>query len=402
MFAWTKTKPQLDDKSFVTNKAMALAGAWSTSAPFPTWLQGQGLSEDAVRAMIADLGIKSHDALRACAEPVLVRTELFLVARERLPFAMYVEIRRFVESLWEPPYSEFGSADLVSAAGSSPLLAVLCSMMNGMIQELSSCAQKLNSLSNTGRNNARLSDTTEDSNPAIRGFQEFCHQNDASETEPVLMDNLKNEPRDWEQEITKAKLEVEAEEQGNSGTRLITFIDDTIESCKRYSRPETTDEQSSDLQGSTRGRPVEHGRQLFLRRQQEVLGMDELQVDVPRCYQSVGNKKHKCNHCPYSSNNVGHFQAHLRIHTGERPYKCSACGKAFTQSSVLQTHMRVHTGEKPYKCTACEKTFAHLHSLQTHTRIHTGEKPYMCSSCGKAFTHSTTLRNHMRTAACHP
>uniref|UniRef100_UPI00358FE87F uncharacterized protein isoform X2 n=1 Tax=Myxine glutinosa TaxID=7769 RepID=UPI00358FE87F len=353
MFAWTKTKPQLDDKSFVTNKAMALAGAWSTSAPFPTWLQGQGLSEDAVRAMIADLGIKSHDALRACAEPVLVRTELFLVARERLPFAMYVEIRRFVESLWEPPYSEFGSADLVSAAGSSPLLAVLCSMMNGMIQELSSCAQKLNSLSNTGRNNARLSDTTEDSNPAIRGFQEFCHQNDASETEPVLMDNLKNEPRDWEQEITK-------------------------------------------------GRPVEHGRQLFLRRQQEVLGMDELQVDVPRCYQSVGNKKHKCNHCPYSSNNVGHFQAHLRIHTGERPYKCSACGKAFTQSSVLQTHMRVHTGEKPYKCTACEKTFAHLHSLQTHTRIHTGEKPYMCSSCGKAFTHSTTLRNHMRTAACHP
>ncbi|GFY20145.1 hypothetical protein TNCV_2148381 [Trichonephila clavipes] len=46
-----------------------------------------------------------------------------------------------------------------------------------------------------------------------------------------------------------------------------------------------------------------------------------------------------CNHCSYATQHKGHFNIHMRVHTGERPFKCYMCGKAFTQKIGLRRHL---------------------------------------------------------------
>uniref|UniRef100_UPI00358E4FD4 uncharacterized protein isoform X3 n=1 Tax=Myxine glutinosa TaxID=7769 RepID=UPI00358E4FD4 len=104
---------------------------------FSAWLQVQGLRTETAHAVVKKLGIESQEAFRACIDPAPVKAELFVMAKQRLPFVMYAELRSFVESHCEPRHAR--------PAG-SPLVSVLCSMLNLVSRELSSCAQKLNFL----------------------------------------------------------------------------------------------------------------------------------------------------------------------------------------------------------------------------------------------------------------
>ncbi|XP_034051341.1 oocyte zinc finger protein XlCOF6.1-like [Thalassophryne amazonica] len=129
-----------------------------------------------------------------------------------------------------------------------------------------------------------------------------------------------------------------------------------------------------------------------------------------------------CSECGKRFGHKGHFQLHMRCHTGEKPFSCSVCGtrfprrenlvrhmrfhsgekpfgclfckKVFTRSDHAVTHMRTHTGEKPFSCTVCRKNFTHKRSLTQHTRIHTGEKPFSCSTCDKRFTWYSGIKKH--------
>ncbi|CAL1263194.1 unnamed protein product [Larinioides sclopetarius] len=53
-------------------------------------------------------------------------------------------------------------------------------------------------------------------------------------------------------------------------------------------------------------------------------------------------KRHQCAICQYSTNNVGHLQAHMLTHSGIRPFVCPHCGKGFTQKGNLQRHIISH------------------------------------------------------------
>ena len=90
--------------------------------------------------MVTELDMQSKGLFIACAESPSMRMELFSLAKQRLPFSMYAELKFFVESLWK----------LQTADGGRPVLVdVLYSMLNAISLELASCAKKLISLDAT-------------------------------------------------------------------------------------------------------------------------------------------------------------------------------------------------------------------------------------------------------------
>ncbi|KAM7300167.1 histone-lysine N-methyltransferase PRDM9-like isoform X2, partial [Ixodes scapularis] len=117
--------------------------------------------------------------------------------------------------------------------------------------------------------------------------------------------------------------------------------------------------------------------------------------------------RHRCGHCPYSSDDKCNVVRHERTHTGERPFECGTCGKAFTRQGHLTTHQNVHTGERPHECAECGQKFALLADLRTHERTHSGERPHVCPECGSGFVTRGHLARHRRTHsgekpyACH-
>lgn len=80
--------------------------------------------------------------------------------------------------------------------------------------------------------------------------------------------------------------------------------------------------------------------------------------------------------CPFGCNKEfkkkTHFQAHIRIHTGERPFVCKhpGCQASYTRSDELARHKRIHSGIKPHKCDLCQYSFARSDHLTTHRKTH--------------------------------
>uniref|UniRef100_UPI0035901625 uncharacterized protein isoform X2 n=1 Tax=Myxine glutinosa TaxID=7769 RepID=UPI0035901625 len=102
---------------------------------FPAWLQARGLKRETAQVVVTELDIQSKGLFIACAESPTMRTELFSLAKQRLPFSMYAELTFFVESLWK-----------LQSVGRPMLVEVLYSMLNAISLELTSCAKKLISL----------------------------------------------------------------------------------------------------------------------------------------------------------------------------------------------------------------------------------------------------------------
>lgn len=51
---------------------------------------------------------------------------------------------------------------------------------------------------------------------------------------------------------------------------------------------------------------------------------------------------HSCKYCPYSTDNKGHLERHVRTHTGEKPYICRICKMSFSDPSACSRHIRWH------------------------------------------------------------
>ncbi|XP_051984225.1 oocyte zinc finger protein XlCOF6-like isoform X2 [Xyrauchen texanus] len=90
------------------------------------------------------------------------------------------------------------------------------------------------------------------------------------------------------------------------------------------------------------------------------------------------NNSFICPECGKSFAHKGHFNEHLKIHTGVKPYVCPHCEKAFTCKGHLKRHIRIHTGERPYTCSECGKSFRCPANLKDHQRSHSGVRAFKC------------------------
>nr|XP_042898984.1 histone-lysine N-methyltransferase PRDM9-like [Parasteatoda tepidariorum] len=108
------------------------------------------------------------------------------------------------------------------------------------------------------------------------------------------------------------------------------------------------------------------------------------------------DRRHRCPHCVYSTNNTSNLRHHLTTHTGVRRHGCPHCHKTFTEKGSLKTHLRIHSGERPFSCGVCGSDFIQKGHLERHERSHSGIRPYRCSTCGRDFTQLAHLQAHIR------
>uniref|UniRef100_UPI00358DDDEB uncharacterized protein isoform X3 n=1 Tax=Myxine glutinosa TaxID=7769 RepID=UPI00358DDDEB len=304
--------------------------------PCPAWLQAQGLTMETARAVVTELGIKSQGVFGACTKSLTMRAELFSLAKQKLPFAMYAEFRHFVESRWE-------SRDVPS--GGLVLVAVLHSMLSAVSRELATSAQKLLSLSSVLGSEGGCDGGLEDAGIRIVDVCSLHHQ----------------------------------------GKKL--FSDDlnpVEDGCFHGVLPPSSEEPLCSIQvkEELHGAPHEE--------------LDVL-VNPPTEGTSENASLFSCSTCAQLFLTEGALQLHMeRRHRRGCPYKCFVCGKTFIHACQIKSHMRTHTGERPYKCSLCGKGFSEKFGLKSHIRIHTGERPYKCTICGKGFAQSSNVKTHMK------
>uniref|UniRef100_UPI00358EBEC7 zinc finger protein 468-like n=1 Tax=Myxine glutinosa TaxID=7769 RepID=UPI00358EBEC7 len=406
---------------------------------FPTWLQAQGLRAEIARAVVTVLGIESHRTLRACAETASVRDELFSLAREKLPFAMYAELRSFIELRWEP--RTLCSAD-------SALVDVLYAMFNTMSRELTSCAQKLVSLQTIPPSREReIGGLLEDPHDGI-GIQvvdiySLCPPGGTENSEPgvvippVNVSSSRTSSTPPPSSVNDVALETQKRHH-SSTTKSLSDISTKTNEEKRHSVDtdyfETDEADQLDERSFQHDVPDSYESTLNLVHVkeepfdysfEEAGSAGHLPVERPlkhedwfsctKCSQSFHTevtlkrhmsrhrqgsrvKAHQCSQCPYASSIKSNLYRHMTVHTGEKPYQCYVCEKTFTQSSSLKMHMRIHTRDNLYKYRyfVREKAFNRMQAVQSHLRIRDGEKKLCnCTVCGKEFS-QYYIAKHMR------
>uniref|UniRef100_A0A8C4RB23 C2H2-type domain-containing protein n=1 Tax=Eptatretus burgeri TaxID=7764 RepID=A0A8C4RB23_EPTBU len=423
---------------------------------FPAWLQARGLKRETAEAVVTELDMQSKGLFIACAESPSMRMELFSLAKQRLPFSMYAELKFFVESLWK----------LQSADGGRPVLVdVLYSMLNAISLELASCAKKLMSLDSTDESQGERRIELGEEGIRIVDVCSLLQQRDEITSPPSASDDCGEETAaaflasdvDAEMEeivcLHSSPAECDVSTQTGEGIQQRDDYDDNDDVADdgdgddkflEATLPEIALDGDLHIENTSLDGPTLPGLDEDLEVPSECIDESNLQgeldpvpmdekhfvdhITIPSSSQeplsnvfvkqescftpekeptfettstvvepSEPASLYSCSRCAQLFLTEDALLLHMeRLHRRGRMYKCSVCGRTFAELRMLQKHMAVHKGALPHKCPICRKGFARVSNMQLHMKVHFGEKPNKCFVCGNVFHNVYALQIHMR------
>lgn len=123
-----------------------------------------------------------------------------------------------------------------------------------------------------------------------------------------------------------------------------------------------------------------------------------VKYQLKKIYNVVG-KKHKCEQCPYQTNDQHDLKKHQLRHANIKPFECTTCKKRFTQKGHLKLHVKnqhVAVTDKEYKCRFCAYQTNSKGDLKLHLYVHDTIKRFECEICGKRFRQKANLQVHLK------
>ena len=94
-----------------------------------------------------------------------------------------------------------------------------------------------------------------------------------------------------------------------------------------------------------------------------------------------------CQVCKQELKTTQKLRAHIisRHMKTKSPYKCQVCEETFGSAYTLKLHLRKHSDSvKKYTCRICSKVYHTIGHYNEHLKIHSGRQ-YICPWCSKVF-----------------
>uniref|UniRef100_UPI00358F2F17 uncharacterized protein isoform X3 n=1 Tax=Myxine glutinosa TaxID=7769 RepID=UPI00358F2F17 len=435
---------------------MACAMVLDPRQDFQAWLSTQGVSSRVAQVVERELGIGDYEALLACAESAQVRSELFLLARERLPFATYAVLRRAIESLASRRQDGGEASRGVDALGLQPFLSGLLDSMVVLLttvsQELSLSAQRLSSLEPV-----IYGETPVEAGGSTQGYAvselDAAERLDTSgsDSKELQVEVQNGSSQSWATGYVKAEafskgvrrippdvpgdaenkevrgeghLPVEGLDSEHKGATswMPVKMEQSLERCS-VDVPDMPEEALplDQVDGSRGCDPIDG---YWTATVEDIgvcseVGLGTLAVNRPEaaevtwCFTMPGQTRPSQRDANW--NNGSELHSAARNMQGSAPWG-SGTGGARCEGSVdgggmlagrPQPHARSRTrirhrqtvasGDKPFACWECGMRLATKYNLRVHLRRHTGERPFTCDHCGKRFSRSYCLARHRRT-----
>ena len=94
---------------------------------------------------------------------------------------------------------------------------------------------------------------------------------------------------------------------------------------------------------------------------------------------------------------ISNLRTHVqRLHSNELILQCNVCNEYFQYSYLFESHKQIHIGEKRIKCELCPYSSIKQIHLDSHMLTHTNQTIYCCGHCDHTFTQKQLLRRHYK------
>ena len=116
---------------------------------------------------------------------------------------------------------------------------------------------------------------------------------------------------------------------------------------------------------------------------------------IPIYNEKYQGKKHKCDRCRRSYDNINNYYSHIRSIHHKKRSECKHCGKSFASNQLRNEHVKVDHEGILFYCEHCGQSFKSTNNMKYHLAKHHGEgKKYHCDRCPEIFVSKQRLDNH--------
>ena len=121
-----------------------------------------------------------------------------------------------------------------------------------------------------------------------------------------------------------------------------------------------------------------------------------MQNRVDTVLAKTGPRDTVCQVCKQELKTTQSLRAHIisRYMKAKSLYKCQVCEETFGSTYILKLHLRKHSDSaKKYTCRICSKVYHTTGHYNEHLKIHSGRQ-YICPWCSRVFQQKKNLNSH--------